>query len=195
MGGRDSSEVQGSLAEESHCILGKRFSIALGVAPQQVWMTRRLATLIARLLVRTPSPWETMRYLILVIGGAINYVPLIGIPRPLQLRRFDLRIGSYLRGYFRAAASSERVGFYASSSDGGFGLASILGLYIQATARELMVLLLGDSEASLLARGTVRRLMFNGGGASWGFFGVAERFFGVFYCGCGGSSRFPGMVP
>ena len=84
MGGRDSSVVQGSLAEGSRCILGKRFSVALGVAPQQVWMTRRLASLIARLLVRTPSPWEISRYLILAIRGAINYVPLIGISRPLQ---------------------------------------------------------------------------------------------------------------
>ena len=58
--------------------------------------------------------------------------------------------------------------FYASSSDGGFGLASILGLYIQATARELMVLLLGESEASLVARETVRRLMSDGGGVRFG---------------------------
>ena len=62
------------------------------------------------------SPWSWSlamgggRYLFMVVGGAINYVPPpMGIPPVLQMRRLDLRFGLFLRGYFRASVSTERV--------------------------------------------------------------------------------------
>ena len=174
-GGCASGVVHGSAVSKVVTTLGKRFSLADGFGPQRAFVLRRFSGLLYRLLSRSPSPEEVRRYLGITVGGFLNYAPLVGCPFPTDLQRFDMRVGSYLRGFFHASSRSERIGFHAPSSAGSLAVPSILGLALQAIARELLVLLMGSSLSSLLARDALRRLMSNRSGYSYD--GFSSSFF------------------
>ena len=174
-GGCASGVVHGSAVSKVVTTLGKWFSLADGFGPQRAFVLRRFSGLLYRLLSRSPSPEEVRRYLEITVGGFLNYAPLVGCPFPTDLQRFDMRVGSYLRGFFHASSRSERIGFHAPSSAGSLAVPSILGLALQAIARELLVLLMGSSLSSLLARDALRRLMSNRSGYSYD--GFSSSFF------------------
>lgn len=94
-----------------------------------------------------------------IVRGTVAYVPLVGIPCPLQLHEEDASFQRLLLSALGVRSTAERVSLLVASHDGGLGAPSVVESLVASCASDLVMLLSGVSTASLCARDSLRHAL------------------------------------
>ena len=100
--------------------------------------------------------WDECRALLQwVLGGSLNYTPLVGLPDPASLHREDAALHRLLHSGLGTRVTAEHVSLSAPRSLGGLDMP--LTTELMVSAADLCCLLNGSSQASLLSRDALRQ--------------------------------------
>ena len=143
----------------------------------QVWLTfppwypswvRAAAELVSRLrqalrrLSQHRASWdERVAFFQWVMRGTISYVPLVGLPSPLELHHLDTAFQNLVLSGMGVRSTVERMSLLAAKRNGGMQIPSVVESLLAATSADLIVLLSGSTTASVLARDALHEAMFS----------------------------------
>ena len=91
--------------------------------------------------------------------GYVNYGVLVGIPKPVSLHKEDAAWAELLKRGFQTRVTTEGYRLAAARSEGGAQWFGVVPGTVAAVARELKILLLGETQASQMARDELRWAM------------------------------------
>ena len=151
--------VPRSHADTVEKLLGKRGQVSDRHSHARADLMLKVKGVI-RSLRSSRAPWDECAITIqLRIRGVINYCPLIGIPRPVELHAEDGSLQRLLLHAFATRDTSERIGLLARQQVGGAQLPSVVESMVAAVMRDVLALINGTSPASQIARDTLRQAM------------------------------------
>ena len=104
--------------------------------------------------------WDEARALMQwIIGGSLNYAPLVGLPTVPSLHQEDAALHRLVLASLRTRVTAEHVSLTAPRKLGGLALPSVTEMLVAAVASDLLCLLNGSSQTSLLARDALRQAL------------------------------------
>ena len=92
--------------------------------------------------------------------GAIAYVPLVGLPPPIELHKIDAAFQHLLLAGLCVRSTVERMSLLVAASSGGLQIPSVVESVLAAAASDLLLLLSGYTTASILARDALQEVLF-----------------------------------
>ena len=119
----------------------------------------RLPSARQRLAAKHCSWDETLAMMQWVLGGVLNYAPLIGLPAPADAHREDAAFHRLILSGLGVRRTAEHVSLSAPRSSGGLGAPLISELLVAAVASDVLLLLNGVEQAAAVARDTIRQAM------------------------------------
>ena len=108
---------------------------------------------------KRPTWDEAATYVQLFVLGYVNYGVLVGIPKPVSLHKEDVAWAELLKRGFQTRVTTEGYRLAAARSEGGAQWFGVVPGTVAAVARELQILLLGETLASQMARDELRWAM------------------------------------
>ena len=155
-GGVKTFNLPRSDADTVDKLLGKRGTVldrhSLAISD----LLEKLAAVRRRLASKHCAWDEILAMMQWVLGGILNYGPLLGIPAPADLHREDAAFHRLLHASLGTRSTSERVSLSAPRATGGLGVPLVTEMLVAAVASDLLTLLNGRSQAADVARDTLR---------------------------------------
>ena len=94
-----------------------------------------------------------------IVGGSLNYAPLVGLPAAPSLHQEDAALHRLVLASLRTRITAEHVSLAAPRKFGGLALPSVTEMLVAAVPSDLLCLLNGSSQTSLLARDVLRQAL------------------------------------
>ena len=120
----------------------------------------KLQQALRRLSQRRSSWDERLAFFQWIMRGAIAYVPLVGLPPPIELHKIDAAFQHLLLAGLGVRSTVERMSLLVAASSGGLQIPSVVESVLAAAASDLLLLLSGYTTASILARDALREVLF-----------------------------------
>ena len=120
----------------------------------------KLQQALRRLSQRRSSWDERVAFFQWIMRGAIAYVPLVGLPPPIELHKIDAAFQHLLLAGLCVRSTVERMSLLVAASSGGLQIPSVVESVLAAAASDLLLLLSGYTTASILARDALREVLF-----------------------------------
>ena len=125
-------------------------------------LVSRLRQALRRLSQHRARSWdERVAFFQWVMRGTISYVPLVGLPSPLELHHLYAAFQNLVLSGMGVRSTVERMSLLAAKRNGGMQIPSVVESLLAATSADLIVLLSGSTTASVLARDALREAMFS----------------------------------
>ena len=131
------------------------------VSSSRLELVSRLQQALRRLSQHRASWDERVAFFQWVMRGTISYVPLVGLPSPLELHHLDTAFQNLVLSGMGVRSTVERMSLLAAKRNGGMQIPSVVESLLAATSADLIVLLSGSTTASVLARDALREAMFS----------------------------------
>ena len=120
----------------------------------------KLQQALRRLSQRRSSWDERLAFFQWIMRGAIAYVPLVGLPPPIELHKIDAAFQHLLLAGLGVRSTVERMSLLVAASSGGLQIPSVVESVLPPAASDLLLLLSGYTTASILARDALREVLF-----------------------------------
>ena len=117
---------------------------------------QKLRRALQRLSALRASWDERVAFFQWIMRGVVGYVPLVGLPQPSDLHAVDAAFHNLVLAGMGVHSTVERMSLLAAKSCGGMQLPSVVESILAAAGADLLLLLSGRSEASVLARDALR---------------------------------------
>ena len=141
-------------------LLGKRGSVANRHLQAAADLLDKIRS-IHRLATLRRCSWEESSMLFqLVARGVLSYAPLVGIPRAADLHKEEACYHRLLLAGIPVRVTAERASLLVKREKGGLQAPSLVEGLVSAVAADLLLLLNGSSQASLVARDALRHAMY-----------------------------------
>ena len=160
-GGTIQSTLQRTLPNVTEVLLGKATAFSDKHTLAAAELVSRLRQALRRLSQHRASWDERVAFFQWVMRGTISYVPLVGLPSPLELHHLDTAFQNLVLSGMGVRSTVERMSLLAAKRNGGMQIPSVVESLLAATSADLIVLLSGSTIASVLARDALREAMFS----------------------------------
>ena len=117
---------------------------------------QKLRRALQRLSALRASWDERVAFFQWIMLGVVGYVPLVGLPQPSDLHAVGAAFHNLVLAGMGVRSTVERMSLLAAKSCGGMQLPSVVESILAAAGADLLLLLSGRSEASVLARDALR---------------------------------------